>query len=59
MRPQPSATGARGFLTRLAKDVRANTLILLGVGLIPMVGMVGGGRDMSRMYILKKRLEHA
>jgi Flp pilus assembly protein TadG len=49
----------RGFMTRLAKDVRANTLVIMGLSLIPLAGMVGGGIDISRMYILKTRLQHA
>ena len=55
-----SAEGSRpGFMTRLAKDVRANTLVIMGLSLIPLAGMVGGGIDISRMYILKTRLQHA
>lgn len=48
-----------GFLTRLARDVRANTLIIVAFALIPLCGMIGGGLDLSRMYIVKTRLQHA
>lgn len=51
--------GAGGFLSALARDVRANTLVLMTVALIPLAGMVGGGIDISRMYIVKTRLQHA
>lgn len=44
---------------RLIKDVRANTLVIMGMSIIPLAGMVGGGIDISRMYILKTRLQHA
>lgn len=50
---------ARAFLTRLARDTRANTLALMTMALIPLAGMVGGGIDISRMYIVKTRLQHA
>lgn len=52
-------TEARAFLTRLARDSRGNTLALMGIALIPLAGMVGGGVDISRMYIVKTRLQHA
>lgn len=51
------ATG--GFLHRLARDTRGNTLAIMGIALIPLAGMVGGGVDISRMYIVKTRLQHA
>ncbi|WP_213982192.1 TadE/TadG family type IV pilus assembly protein [Sphingomonas sp. dw_22] len=51
--------GARGFLGALARDVRANTLVIMTIALIPLAGMIGGGIDISRMYIVKTRLQHA
>ncbi|MES2338572.1 MAG: pilus assembly protein TadG-related protein [Pseudomonadota bacterium] len=50
---------ARGFMASLARDVRANTLVIMAMALVPLAGMVGGGIDISRMYILKTRLQHA
>ncbi len=50
---------ARGFLSRLARDTRGNTIAILAASLIPLAGMVGGGIDISRMYILKTRMQHA
>lgn len=49
----------RTFLGRLVRDVRGNTLAIMAAALIPLAGMVGGGIDMSRMYITKTRLQHA
>jgi Flp pilus assembly protein TadG len=49
----------RSFLGRLTRDVRANTLAMMAMALIPLAGMVGGGVDISRMYIVKTRLQHA
>jgi Flp pilus assembly protein TadG len=56
---QQGLTSARTFLTSLARDVRANTLAIMTMSLIPLAGMVGGGVDISRMYIVKTRLQHA
>ncbi len=50
---------SRGFLMTLLRDVRGNALIIMTAALIPLAGMVGGGIDVSRMYILKTRLQHA
>jgi Flp pilus assembly protein TadG len=50
---------ARGFMSRLARDVRGNTMMIMAMALIPLAGMVGGGVDISRMYIVKTRLQHA
>lgn len=54
-----SWTETRAFLTRLARDTRGNTLALMAIAIIPLAGMVGGGVDISRMYIVKTRLQHA
>ena len=49
----------RGRIARLARDARANTVAIMAISLIPLAGMVGGGVDISRMYIVKTRLQHA
>lgn len=54
-----SLAKAEAFLTTFARDTRANTLALMTMALIPLAGMVGGGIDISRMYIVKTRLQHA
>lgn len=61
MSGNPKAVGreTRGFLMRLLHDVRGNTLAIMTAALIPLAGLVGGGIDISRMYILKTRLQHA
>ncbi|MEG3179940.1 TadE/TadG family type IV pilus assembly protein [Sphingomonas sp. LT1P40] len=46
-------------MTSLARDTRGNTLAIVAASLIPLAGMVGGGVDISRMYIVKTRLQHA
>ena len=52
-------TATRGFLGRLARDARGNTLAIVSAALIPVAGIVGGGIDMGRLYITKTRLQHA
>ena len=47
------------FLTRLRRDVRGNTLAMAAAAMIPLIGIIGGAVDISRMYIVKTRLQHA
>lgn len=49
----------RGFLSRLASDIRGNTIAIMAIALVPLAGLMGGGIDISRMYITKTRLQHA
>lgn len=55
----PGWSKARTFLSGLARDSRANTLAMMAMALIPLAGIIGGGVDISRMYIVKTRLQHA
>lgn len=56
---EKSAKGLAGWLSRLARDTRANTAAIVAMSVVPLAGMVGGGVDISRMYIVKTRLQHA
>ncbi|MBX9795662.1 TadE/TadG family type IV pilus assembly protein [Sphingomonas sp.] len=47
------------LLSRLAADIRGNTLAIMAAAMVPLAGLVGGGIDMSRMYMTKTRLQHA
>lgn len=47
------------FLTRLTQDTCGNTLAIMAAAFIPLVGLIGGGVDMSRMYLVKTRLQQA
>jgi len=53
------STQRRGFLSRLARDARGNTLAIVGAALIPLSAMIGSGVDMSRAYMAKTRLQSA
>jgi Flp pilus assembly protein TadG len=48
-----------GFLSRLARDARGNTLAIVGAALVPLAAMIGSGVDMSRAYMAKTRLQTA
>ena len=54
-----SANKAMGFLSRLRRDVRGNTLAIVAASMIPLIALAGGGIDVSRMYLAKVRLQHA
>lgn len=54
-RNRPSAS----FLTRLGRDQRGNTIAIVAAAIVPLLGMIGGGIDMSRLYLAKTRLQQA
>ncbi len=47
------------FLSRLRKDKAGNTLMLVTAAIIPLVGFIGAGVDISRTYMIKSRLQQA
>lgn len=47
------------FLSNLLKDKRGNTLAIAGAAFFPLAAMVGGGIDVSRLYLAKTRLQQA
>ena len=54
-----STDASRPFLVRLARDTRGNTMAIMAAAIFPMAGMIGGGLDLSRLYLVKTRLQHA
>lgn len=55
-----SRTGARdGILVRLRRAARGNVLIITAFALIPLIAMIGGGIDLSRLYLVRAQLQHA
>ncbi len=50
---------ARGFLARLVRDEAGNTIAIMAAAVIPTVGLIGGGVDMSRIYLAKTTLQAA
>jgi Flp pilus assembly protein TadG len=49
----------RGFLSRLLHDARGNTIAIFTAAMIPLLGLIGGGVDMSRLYLTKTRVQQA
>jgi Flp pilus assembly protein TadG len=50
---------SEGWLARLARDQKGNTLAMVGAALLPLTAMIGSGVDMSRAYMAKHRLQTA
>lgn len=49
----------KGFLSRLIRNEAGNTLAMTAAVTIPLLGMIGGGVDVSRLYLIKTRLQQA
>lgn len=47
------------ILMRLYRNQAGNTLAIVAAAIIPLMGLVGGGVDMSRLYLTKARLQQA
>ena len=50
---------ADGFLTRLRRDKRGNVIAVMAMSLIPMSALAGSAVDMTRLYLVKSRLQQA
>jgi Flp pilus assembly protein TadG len=48
-----------GFLKRLRSDTAGNTIALMAAAVVPTIGLVGGGLDMSRLYLVETRIQAA
>lgn len=59
MRAKITANETRGVLARLLADQSGNVVAIMAAALIPLVGIIGGGVDMSRAYRTKARLQAA
>ena len=49
----------RGIMSRLARDKRGATLPMMAAAIVPIAAMVGAGLDMSRVYLVRTRLQQA
>ncbi|WP_313809325.1 TadE/TadG family type IV pilus assembly protein, partial [Sphingobium sp.] len=47
------------ILMRLYHNQTGNTLAMVAAAIIPLLGLVGGGVDMSRIYLTKSRMQQA
>ena len=48
-----------GFLSRLRRDVRGNTLAFMAALLVPLAALSGSAIDVARLYAVKTRLQQA
>jgi len=48
-----------GFLTRLRKDARGNTLAIMAAAMIPLCAFAGSAIDIGRLYVVRTRLQTA
>ncbi|MFN3618855.1 Tad domain-containing protein [Sphingorhabdus sp.] len=53
------ARNVTGILTRLADNEEGNIIAILAAAVIPVIGLIGGGVDMSRLYLTQSRLQGA
>ncbi len=50
---------AESFLQKLRSNTAGNTLAMAGMALFPLAAMIGGGVDVSRIYLVQTRLQQA
>jgi Flp pilus assembly protein TadG len=53
------STSVRGTLARLRTDASGNVLAMAAAAIFPLAGMMGGALDLSRIYLVKTRLQAA
>jgi Flp pilus assembly protein TadG len=46
-------------LNRLARGEAGNTLSIIAASMIPIIGILGSGLDMSRVYLVRSRMQQA
>jgi Flp pilus assembly protein TadG len=51
--------GRKGLLRRLREDRAGNTLAMMAIALIPLLGFVGSAVDTARLYMIKVRMQQA
>lgn len=59
MTSEQRAGPGEGFLGRIARDTRGNTLAIMAAALVPIAAMIGSGLDMGRAYLAKSKLQIA
>jgi Flp pilus assembly protein TadG len=56
---KPDAAKRPGFLSRLRKDQSGNVIAIMAAAIFPAIGIIGGGVDMSRIYLTRTTLQSA
>ncbi|QJB67909.1 pilus assembly protein [Parasphingorhabdus halotolerans] len=59
MTAKSNLTTVRSFLQKLRADRGGNTLAMMAAAMVPLAGMIGGGLDMSRVYMARAKLQNA
>lgn len=59
MTHKSNAKKRTGFLARLRSDESGNIIAITAAAVLPMIAVVGGAVDMSRIYMTKARLQAA
>jgi len=54
-----AAARRSGLLARLARDNSGNAMMVMAAALIPLMGMIGSGLDISRAYLVKSKMQTA
>lgn len=54
-----AAIRVSNILQRLSVNRRGNVLVIGAVSFVPLLGMLGGALDLSRMYMVRTRLQQA
>src|SRR6187455_204323 len=55
----PEKRADAGILRKLLTDTKGNVLAITAAATIPMVGIIGGAVDISRLYLVKSRVQAA
>lgn len=53
------ANKSAGVMARLLKDQTGNAIAVMAAAVVPVIGLVGGSVDMSRIYLAQTRLQAA
>ena len=51
--------GARSPMTSLWRDQAGNTMVMTAAAILPLLAMIGGAVDASRIYLVQSRLQSA
>jgi Flp pilus assembly protein TadG len=59
MTAKTDAEKRAGFLARLRRDQSGNVIAIMAAAVFPAIGIIGGGVDMSRIYLTRTSLQAA
>ena len=59
MAKNANSNAMSGVLSRLGGSEEGNIIALFAATIIPVIGLIGGGVDMSRIYLTHSRLQGA